>query len=101
MQAFMAQHEQQMARQQQQMAAQQQQIQALQEQHEAQVQGLQNALAQTNEAIQALQQPIPAPESTIEIPVLILREEAISIQCTKVILPNPPKFNGLYSKYEG
>jgi hypothetical protein len=101
MQAFMAQQEQQTARQQQQMAAQQQQMQALQEQHEAQVQGLQNALAQTNEAVQALRRLTPAPESTMETPVPTPKEEVVSTQRTKAILPNPPKFNGSRSEYEG
>ena len=40
-----------MAQQQQQMAEQQQQMQLLQERQQAQVQALQNALAQTNEAV--------------------------------------------------
>src|SRR5437764_10960652 len=76
-------------------------MQALQEQHEAQVQGLQNALAQTNEAVQALRRPTPAPESTMETPVPTPREEAVSTQRTKAILPNPPKFDGSRGEYEG
>ena len=98
MQAFMAQ-------QQQQMAAQQQQMQALQERQQAQVQGLQNALAQTNEAVLALQRPAPTqtegtPESP-PAPTPVPESTDTGIRRTKPILPNPPKFDGSRNEYEG
>ena len=91
MQAFMA-------RQEQQLAQQQQQMQALREQQREQVQALQNALAQTNETVQALQQPAPTPMDTPRPPTPTL---APGTARPKAILPNPPKFDGTRSEYEG
>jgi DNA-binding protein H-NS len=102
MQAFMAQQQQllaqqqqQMAQQQQQMAQQQQEMQELREQQQAQVQILQNALAQTNETVQALQRPTPTENSQAPTPAPERPRR------TKHILPDPPKFNGTRSEYEG
>jgi len=92
-QAFMAQQQQQMTRQ-------QQQMQALQEQQQAQVQALQNALAQTNNAIQALRQPTPPPVESMQITTPLENSDPTT-QRTKPILPNLSKFDGSRSEYEG
>ena len=82
------------------MTHQQQQMQALQEQQQAQVQALQNALAQTNDAVQALRQPTPPPVESTQIPTPPENSDPTTRR-TKPILPNPPKFNGSRSEYEG
>ena len=78
---------------------QQEQIQSLQEKHQAQVQALQNAIAQTNDTVQALQRPTaePTPMETPQVPTPLMSKPAR----TKAILPDPPKFNGTRSEYEG
>src|SRR5271170_5646987 len=91
-----------MAQQQQQMAEQQQQMQLLQERQQAQVQALQNALAQTNEAVQALHQPVPTPTPAEATPASIATAEIVAEpRRTKAVLPNPPKFNGNRNEFEG
>jgi hypothetical protein len=112
MQAFMAQQQQQMAQlmaQQQQQAEsvayQQQQMQEMQEQHQAQVQALQGAVAQTNETIQALQQPasVRTPQAPAPVPPTQGTNSTVPTppRRTKAILPDPPKFDGTRADYEG
>jgi len=60
-------------------------MQALQEQHQAQIQALQAPLAATNSRL----------ETSMETP------RAPGIPRPKAILPNPPKFDGTRSEYEG
>lgn len=81
------------------MAQQQQQMMALQEQQHAQIQALQAAVAATNAEVQSLRQttlaedprpPTPTPEAEVTRP-----------RRTKAILPDPPKFDGTRSEYEG
>jgi hypothetical protein len=84
------------------MAQQQQQIQSLQEQHQAQIQALQSAIAQTNEAVRVMQQPTiePTPTGT-QTPTPTPEAAATRPVRTKAILPEPPKFDGTRSEYEG
>jgi hypothetical protein len=72
------------------MAQQHQQMQALQEQHQAQIQALQAALAATNSRLET-------PTETPRAPT----PSAPGIPRPKAILPNPPKFDGTRSEYEG
>jgi hypothetical protein len=82
------------------MAQQHQQMQALQEQQQAQIQGLQAALAATNSELEALRQPTPADVLT-ETPRAPTPTPAPGTARPKAILPNPPKFDGTRSEYEG
>jgi hypothetical protein len=86
-----------MAQQQQYTAQQQQEMHAFQEHHQAQIQALQDALAQANTTIQALRQPTETPLTPAEQ----LTPTSTLTKRTKAILPDPPKFNGSRSEFEG
>src|SRR5271163_4834248 len=64
---------------------------AFAEQQQAQIQALQSALAATNSELEALRQPTRAPTPT----------PTSGAARPKAILPNPPKFDGTRSEYEG
>src|SRR5271163_741324 len=64
---------------------------AFAEQQQAQIQALQSALAATNSELEALRQPTRAPTPT----------PTPGAARPKAILPNPPKFDGTRSEYEG
>src|SRR5271154_2945942 len=86
------------------MAQQHQQMEAMQEQQEAQIQALQAALANTNSELEALRRTTPAetpagvppPPSEPTLAPTTNRPARI-----KAILPDPPKFDGTRSDYEG
>ena len=89
------------------MAQQQQQMMALQEQQQAQIQALRVTVEATNVEIQSLRQTTPADMST-EAPQPFLQAstpmpEAATTRPrrTRAILPDPPKFDGSRSEYEG
>jgi type II secretory pathway pseudopilin PulG len=73
------------------MAQQHQQMQALQEQYQAQIQAFQAALAVTNSRLET---PTETPRAPTPMP-------GPGIARPKAILPNPPKFDGTRSEYEG
>src|SRR5271156_715208 len=83
------------------MAQQHQQIQALQEQQQAQVQALQAALAATNSELEVLRRSTPpsmeAPRASIPAP----ENATVRPVRPKAVLPDPPKFDGTRSEYEG
>jgi hypothetical protein len=80
-------------------------MQSLQDQHRAQIQVLQDAIAETNVAVQPLKQPAETPEAPTPAPEneATPTREIVTTgpKRTKAILPDPPKFDGTRSEYEG
>ena len=82
------------------MTQQQQQMQSIQDQHRAQIQALQNVIAETNVTVQSLQRPADTPQGPSPTPTPASETVIINLRRTKVILPDPLKFDGTRSEYE-